>query len=82
MWNIATSLHSLTNPDGQENAGGRKSRILVFLMFKTKSANSSSFEQQMPVGLEHKLLDECISSVKYQMLIANVFGNKLKVSIL
>ena len=36
----------------------------------------------MPLGLEHKLLDECVSRVKYQMLISNVFGNKLNVSIL
>lgn len=81
MWNIATSLHSLINPDRQKNAGGIKSGILVFPMVKTKSGNSSPFEQQMPVRLEHKLLDESVSHVKYQMLTSNVFGNKLKVSI-
>lgn len=48
-------------------------------MVKTKSANSSPFEEQMLARLEHKLLDEC---VKYQMLMPNILGNKLKVSVL
>lgn len=30
----------------------------------------------MPVRLEQKLLDECVSRVKYQMLALNVFGNQ------
>lgn len=79
MWNTATSLHSLINPDRQKNAGGRKCSIRVFLMVKTKSANSSPSEEQMLARLEHKLLDEC---VKYQMLMPNILGNKLKVSVL
>lgn len=45
-------------------------------MVKTKSGNSSAFEQEMPVRLEQKLLDECVSHVKYQMLVSNVFGDK------
>lgn len=34
MWNIATSLHCLINPDRQKSAGGRKLSILVFLLVK------------------------------------------------
>lgn len=79
MWNTATSLHSLINPDRQKNAGGRKCSIRVFLMVKTKSVNSSPFEEQMLARLEHKLWDEC---VKYQMLMPNILGKKLKVSVL
>lgn len=45
-------------------------------MVKTKSGNSSAFEQEMPVRLEQRLLDECVSHVKYQMLVSNVFGDK------
>lgn len=52
------------------------------VMVKAKSGNSTLFEQQRPVRLEHKLLDEGVSCVKYQMLTSNVFGNKVNVSIL
>lgn len=34
MWNVATSLHCLINPDRQKSAGGRKLSILVFLLVK------------------------------------------------
>lgn len=34
MWNTATSLHSLINPDRQKNAGGRKCSIRCFLWLK------------------------------------------------
>lgn len=73
MWNIATSLHCLINPDRQKSAGGRKLSILVFLLVKIKSGNSTSFEQQMPVRLGHTLLNECVSCAKYQMLILCLF---------
>lgn len=78
MWNTATSLHSLINPDRQKNAGGRKCSIRMFLMVKIKSANSSPFEEPVLARLEHKLLDEY---VKYQMLMPNTLGSKLKVSV-
>lgn len=82
MWNIATSLHCLINPCRQKNAGGRKANVRVFHLVTAKSGNSTPFEQQMPVRLGNTLLNECASCVKYQVLILNIFGHNLKVSIL
>lgn len=82
MWNIATSLHCLINQCRQKNAGGRKASVRVFHLVTAKSGNSTPREQQMPVRLGNTLLNECASCVKYQILILNVFGHNLKVSIL
>lgn len=82
MWNIATSLHCLINQCRQKNAGGRKASVRVFHLVTAKSGNSTPLEQQMPVRLGNTLLNECASCVKYQILILNVFGHNLKVSIL
>lgn len=43
------------------------------VLVKTKSGNSTPFEQQMPMRLGRTLLNECVSCAKYQILILYVF---------